>query len=212
MNKHIIVADDHSMIRKGIKLLLMSRLHCKNVVEAESCGGLMHELKKGVCTHIILDVVLSDGTSLEIIPVIKKLYPEIKIMIFSMQPADIYHEAFKQYDIRYYLNKSASEEETVKCISKFLNNEPGTIRLIATANNNPFALLAPRELEVLHYLLNGHATNNIAETLNLNNSTVSTFKKRIFEKTGTTNLAQLYELSSIHNLAFYIKSNTPNQH
>lgn len=208
MNKHIIVADDHGMIRKGVKLLLMSRLHCKNVVEAESCSGLMHELKKGVCTHIILDVVLSDGTSLEIIPAIKKIYPEIRIMIFSMQPADIYYEAFRQYDIRYYLNKSATEEETIKCISGFLNNEPGSIKLPDASINNPFSSLAPRELEVLHYLLNGHSTNNIAETLNLSNSTVSTFKKRIFEKTGTSNLAQLYELSSIHNLAFFLKSNT----
>jgi len=212
MNKHIIVADDHSMIRKGVKLLLMSRLHCKNVSEAESCSGLMQELKKGICTHIILDVVLADGTSLEIIPTIKKLYPAIKIMIFSMQPSDIYYEAFRLYDIRYYLNKSASEDETIDCIRRFLNSEWYPLPVADTASNNPFALLAPRELEVLHYLLNGHSTSNIAETLNLSNSTVSTFKKRIFEKTGTTNLAQLYELSSIHNLAFYLNSSSPKQH
>ncbi len=212
MNKHIIVADDHSMIRKGVKLLLMSRLHCKNVSEAESCSGLMQELKKGICTHIILDVVLVDGTSLEIIPTIKKLYPAIKIMIFSMQPADIYYEAFRLYDIRYYVNKSASEEETIDCINHFLNNVWHPIPTDEKASTNPFSLLAPRELEVLHYLLNGHSTNNIAETLNLSNSTVSTFKKRIFDKTGTSNLAQLYELSSIHNLAFYLKSNAPKPH
>ena len=114
MTPYIIIADDHSMVRKGIKLLLMSRLGCKNVYEADSCNGLMNELKKGNCTHIILDVIFPDGTSLELVPSIKKIYPDVKIMIFSMQPVAIYAEAFRQYGIHYYLAKSSNEEDTVK--------------------------------------------------------------------------------------------------
>src|ERR1039458_7252881 len=99
MVQHIVIADDHSMIRKGIKLLLEKRLGCNNVYEADSCNAVMNELKKGLCTHLILDVIFSDGTSLEIVPIIRKLYPKVRIMIFSMQPAEIYSEAFRQYDI-----------------------------------------------------------------------------------------------------------------
>ena len=178
----IIVADDHSMIRKGIKLLLLTKFNCTNVDEADSCHALMNELKKAKCTHLILDVVFPDGTSLEMAPVIRKLYPEIKIMIYSMQLSEIYASAFAQYGIYCYLSKSSTEEETIQYITKFLNNE---CALRPTTNprqyTNPFSSLSPRELEILHYLVNGQKTNEIARALNLSNSTISTFKMRIFE-------------------------------
>ena len=204
MVQNVIIADDHSMVRKGIKLLLTNRIGCRNVSEADSCNGLMNELKKGGCTHLILDVIFSDGTSLEVVPIIRRLYPDVKMMIFSMQPAAIYAEVFRQYDIHYYLPKSSGEEDTVNCITRFLNNEfqPRTSQN-PSSSGNPFSHLAPRELEILHYLLNGSKTNDIAKTLNLSDSTVSTFKKRIFEKTGATSLAQLFELASLNNLSFY---------
>ena len=198
--QHIIVADDHSMIRKGLKLLLTSRLSCKSVNEADSCHKIMNELKHAACTHLILDVIFPDGTSLEIVPVIKKLYPEVKIMIYTMQPEAVYGEAFRQYDVQYYLSKAAPEEETINAITHFLNNDVNTSQgKTQSKHTNP---LAPRDLEILHYLLNGFKTNDIATTLNLSNSTVSTFKKRIFEKTGTDNIAQIYEMASINNLGF----------
>ena len=206
---HIILADDHIMIRKGIKLFLTSRLNLKDIYEVDSCNALMVELKKGHCTHIILDVVFADGTSLEIVPTIRKLYPHIKIMIYSMQSQEIYSESFRQYNIHYYLSKSASEEYAMKYIRKFIENEPAPASVTSHSGvNNPFGMLAPRELEILHYLLNGYKTINIAKALNLTDSTVSTLKKRIFEKTNAASLAELFELASIFNISFFI--GTPN--
>jgi two-component system, NarL family, invasion response regulator UvrY len=198
MTPNIIVADDHAMIRKGIKLLLTSRLGYKNVSEADSCNALLNELKKGGCSHLVLDVVFPDGTSLEIVPTIKKLYPDVKIMIFSMQANDIYADAFRQYDIQYYLNKSSGEDHTINYLRRFLNDEAIIEDKNLPKKTNPFSSLAPRELEVLHYLLAGHKTTDIAQTLNLGNSTVSTMKNRIFEKTGVSNIAQLIELASLY--------------
>lgn len=203
---NIIVADDHSMVRKGIRLLLNARLNCKIVNEVDSCNALMNELKKGGTTHVILDVIFTDGTSLEIVPIIRRLYPAVKIMIYSMLPVDIYAEAFRQYDIQYYLSKSANEQETVNYIKRFLENTPNPVHS-KIIDGNLFSLLAPRELEVLHYLLNGYKTSDIAKTLNLGNSTVSTMKSRIFEKTHTSSLAQLFEMASVNNLNFLV--NTP---
>jgi len=204
LSPHVIIADDHSMIRKGIKLLLVTQLGCKNIYEANSCNSLLNELKKGIGTHLILDIIFSDGTAIEIVPTIRELYPNLKIMIFSMQLTEVYAEAFKQYKVHYYLQKSSSEEETIHYIKKFLSNEVITYSYPNTtiSNKNPFALLAPRELEILHYLLNGYKTNQIAETLNLSNSTVSTLKRRIFEKTETGNMAQMLELAMLYNISF----------
>ena len=203
MQPHIILADDHSMIRKGMKLLLMTQLGCKNINEAGSCNELLSELKNKQCTHLFLDVIFSDGTALEIAPAIKKLYPDIKILIFTMQVHEVYAEAFKQYGIYYYLNKSSNEEDTISYIRKFLNDDAGTTQnMHSPFHSNPFSSLAPRELEILHYLLNGHKTNNISKNLNLSDSTVSTVKKRIFEKTETYNITQLLELALLYNISF----------
>jgi len=80
---------------------------------------ILNELKKTKYTHIILDVVFSDGTSLEIVPMITRLYPDVKIMIYSMQPVEIYADVFKQYDIQYYLTKASNEETTVGMLTSF---------------------------------------------------------------------------------------------
>jgi DNA-binding NarL/FixJ family response regulator len=203
MQPHIIIADDHSMIRKGIKLLLMSQLGYRNVTEAGSCNELMNELKKNQCSHLILDVIFSDGTALEVISGIRELYPSIHVMIFSMQLTEVYAEAFRQYGVEYYLNKSTNEDETLQYLRRFLSNESfKPPQGIPVSTQNPFTLLSPRELEILHYLLNGHKTIDIAQNLNLSNSTVSTIKKRILEKTDTQSTTQLLELALLYNISF----------
>jgi DNA-binding NarL/FixJ family response regulator len=68
--------------------------------------------------------------------------------------------------------------------------------------DNPFTTLAPRELEILHYLLKGLGTKDIAETLNLKMNTVSTIKTRIFEKTTAINIKELIELATLYNVNF----------
>jgi DNA-binding CsgD family transcriptional regulator len=68
--------------------------------------------------------------------------------------------------------------------------------------DNPFTLLAPRELEILHYVLKGIGTKDIAETLNLKMNTVSTIKNRIYEKTKASNIKELIELATLYNVNY----------
>jgi len=201
MQPSILIADDHSMIRKGLKLYMQLNLGYTDINEAGSCNELMKELVKKKFTHLILDIILSDGSTLEVIPNIRRVYPDTQILVFSMQPAEIYGEALKQYGIRYYLSKSAGEEEIIKGLQKFLQNEmPATITI--QHSDNPFKSLAPRELEILHYILKGIGTKNIAETLNLKMNTVSTIKTRIYEKTNAGNIKELIELATLYNVNY----------
>lgn len=199
----IIIADDHSMIRKGLKLYMQLNLGFQDIDEVSSCHDLMKELVRKKYTHLVLDLILADGNTLEIIPNIRKVYPDLSIMIFSMQPAEIYSAAVKQYGIGYYLSKSAGEEEIINILQRFLMNE-GPVRKTSgePKPDNPFTLLAPRELEVLHYILKGVGTKEISETLNLKMSTVSTIKARIFEKTNAVNLKELIELATLYNVNY----------
>lgn len=196
-----MIADDHSMIRKGIKLLLQAHLKVREVKEVASCNALMSELLKKNYTHLILDLILSDGVSLEVIPNILGLYPDLKIMVFSMLNADVYGEALKQYNIHYYLQKTTKEEDTILFLNNFLNNEEYVPEHVVSEGHNPFITLTARELEILHYVVSGHGTKHIAASLNLRMNTVSTIKNRIFEKTETTNLKDLMELATLYNVS-----------
>ena len=101
MQPKILIADDHSMIRKGLKLHMQLTLGYNDIHEVATCNELMNELVKNKYTHVILDIILSDGSTLEVIPNIRRVYPALNILIFSMQPAEIYGEALKQYGIIY---------------------------------------------------------------------------------------------------------------
>ena len=203
MQPSVLIADDHSMIRKGLKLFLQLNLGYNDVHEVTTCNGLMKELIKKKYTHLILDIILSDGNTLEVIPNIRRVYPEMNVMIFSMQPAEIYAEAVKQYGIDYYLSKSTGEEEMLKMLRQFLQNEiPVKRAALLHSSHNPFSALSPRELEILHYLLKGTGTKEISETLNLKMNTVSTVKNRIFEKTNAGNIKELLELATLYNVNY----------
>ncbi|MEO6914993.1 MAG: response regulator transcription factor [Chitinophagaceae bacterium] len=203
MQPLILIADDHSMIRKGLKLYVQVNLGYTDIYEAGSCNELMKELLTRNYTHLVLDIILSDGSTLEVISTIRKLYPNLNIMVFSMQPAEVYGVALKQYGIRYYLSKSAGEEEILDMLKRFLQNElPARSDKATLPGSNPFTLLSPRELEVLHYILKGIGTKEIAETLNLKMATISTLKNRIYEKTTARNARELMDLANLYNVSF----------
>jgi DNA-binding NarL/FixJ family response regulator len=197
MQYRILLADDHSMLLTGLRGQIETRFGYKEINSARSCNQVLEELKVKEYSHLILDIGLSDGSSLEILHVIKGLYPTLNIMIFSAKPAAAYEKALKKYQIQHYLSKDADEEETITGLRRFFNNEPMPSRELAP---NPFSKLSPRELEVLPYLLQGKGTNEIGSLLNLSPSTVTEFKSRIFKKTETMNVAELINLAIAYNI------------
>ena len=203
MEPHILIVDDHSMIRKGLKIYLQLNLGYTNISEAATCGELMKELLRKDYTHLILDIVVADGSTLEVIPNIARVYPKLKILIFSMQPVEVYGEALKQWGVRYYLSKSLGEDEIIHRLRQFFDDElPPAHHHDSRKPGNPFSALTSRELEILHYLLKGMGTKEMAEILNLKMSTISTIKTRIYEKTGAGNIKELMELATLYNVNY----------
>lgn len=203
MEPKILLADDHSMICKAIKLILELNFGYTDVRGVATCSDMMKELNKKIYTHLVLDINLSDGSTLEVLPNIQMLYPQLKILVFSMQPAEVYGEVLKkQYGLSHYISKTASEEETTAQIRKFFqNNTPHEKGVPPGDPYNPFVKLSAREFEVLHYMLQGLSGNDISRNLNLKHNTISTLKSRIFEKTRTSNVLQLKELATLYNVS-----------
>lgn len=198
MQPHILVADDHIMISKGLRMSLEIHFGYTEVYSVTSCNRLLEELKKKKYSHLILDIGLSDGSALEILPYIKHFYSHLRILIFSGKSAEAYKRSLEQYGIHNFLSKEQDETDTIRGLRKFFLDER-----IATAdpqNINPFSRITAREMEILHYILQGMGSNEIGRTLGLKHNTVSGVKNRIFEKTQTTNIRELIELAQLYKI------------
>jgi DNA-binding NarL/FixJ family response regulator len=173
-----------------------------HIVEASTCGELMGHLSKTSFTHLVLDINFSDGNAIEFIPVIRELYPELRILVFSTQPTEVHGNALRQFKIHNYLNKENSYEDTIRQIRQFLRNEqPARVFPQNEPPASPFSKLTPRQLEILHYMLKGLGTKAIAQTLNVSMNTISTTKNRIYEKTQTSNIMELLELAKLSSIS-----------
>jgi two-component system invasion response regulator UvrY len=199
MQPRILLADDHSMIRKGVRSLCEKTLGFENLGEASSCKEVVKELEMGGYTHLVLDINFSDGSSLEILPAIRQSHPDLRIAILSMQPASVYMNAFRQYGVYYFINKESQPEDTSKLLRNFFRNEiPMRNSLANTESKNPFSSLAPRELQILHHWLKGAGTKEIASLMSLTMSTISTVKANILEKTSSANFVELTKKAEVY--------------
>ena len=196
--RKILIADDHQMIRMGLRFYFQ-RLEYLDIQEASRCSEIMNKLSQNSFTHCVLDLNLPDGTALEILPNIKRLYPDLKVSVYSMQPAETYRNALRRYGVAYYVSKSTFENETMELFRKFLNDEPSPFD-DQEDSDSPFAKLTTREMEVLHYLLQGKSVVQVADILNLSRTTVATHKGNILEKTNTANFVELCELADLYNI------------
>ncbi|TDW96898.1 response regulator transcription factor [Dinghuibacter silviterrae] len=200
MEPKILLADDHIMISKGLRLTIELDLGFSSIKSVTSCSELLKELKKEHYTHLIVDIGLPDGSSLDILPAIRGLYPQLNILVFSAKPTDTYAKAIKSFGINNYLSKQGDEDLIRSRLKQFLFNEtPAPVQ--AGNDDSPFAGLTTRELETLHYLLEGKGTNDIAAALNVTAGTVSGFKRQIFEKTNTNNIKELTELAALYKIS-----------
>jgi len=194
----ILVADDHIMISKGLRRSIELEFGFTDVHSVTSCSNVMNELKAKPYTHLILDIGLSDGSALEILPAIKRLYPEVRILVFSSKPTSAFEKALAQQGVHDYLSKEQTETETTTILTDFFYSRHRRIKKEST--ENPFATLSHREWEVTHHLLLGEATSEVASRLNLKSSSVSTIKGRILEKLGVDNLRDFFELARLYNV------------
>jgi two-component system, NarL family, invasion response regulator UvrY len=102
-----------------------------------------------------------------------------------------------------YLSKQVGEEEILNMLTKFIDDEDLVNNKKSTSVKlNPFSTLAPRELEILHYVLKGIGTKDISDLLNLKMNTISTIKNRIYEKTNASNIRELIDLATLYNVNY----------
>jgi DNA-binding NarL/FixJ family response regulator len=197
----VIIADDHSIVRMGLSSII-KQFNVEKIDEVSTGDALMKKLKAEQYTHLVLDIILPDLNSIEIIENINALYPDLSILIHSMQPMEVYGKALHKFNIHSYLHKGVSENEIRYHMEMFVKSLPITINKTSMDVQNPFSKLSVRELEVLHYLLNGYRTKEISVTLGLKINTISTIKMIIFEKVQAESFPQLLQMAHVHQISY----------
>lgn len=204
--KSILIAEDHPIVRLGVSSIIEHMLNPVNIVEAEDLDQAVRQLTRTTFELLILDINIPGGNNLQMINTIRLRQPHIKILIFSAYDELLYGLNYLQAGANGYLSKNASEEEIENAIITVLNNEKYLSAAIKeqlmqrlSANttlpllSNPLSTLSAREIEVMHLLLRGTGINHIAQVLNLQTTTISTYKNRIFGKLGISNIIELSE-------------------
>lgn len=204
----ILLADDHSLIRQGIVFLLEDIDWDCEVFHASSLQQALESIKENPIDVMIIDAHFPDGNSLSILPEIKKIRPETKILVFTGIDENTQSLKFMNAGANGFLSKM-SEEDTVKeAILKMLNDgeyiSPVTQALLINSIHNrhlinPLLSLTERELQIAEMYAEGYGNLEIANKLDVKQNTVSTIKKRIFDKLKIENIVELIELIKNHH-------------
>ncbi|HZU39638.1 MAG TPA: response regulator transcription factor [Solirubrobacteraceae bacterium] len=203
----IVIADDHQVVRAGLRLLLEAEEGFEVVAEAGDVPTAERRLNAYHPTVLILDLNMPGEPSLPAIPRIRKALPNTQIVVLTMQSDPAFaREALRAGALGYVL-KEAADSELVQAVRMaaegrtYLNPELGA-RLAAEppAPNGPPDDLSGRELEVLRLIALGHTNSEIAQRLYLSVRTVESHRAHIQQKTRRTTRADLVAYAREHNL------------
>lgn len=201
--KKILLADDHAIVRSGIKFLVKENFPTVSIEEAQNEAEIVRCIKGTIYDLILLDISLPNTDFTELMRWINVTSPASRILIFSMHPENIYGARCLQLGAKGYLHKTVSNEEIVEAIKRVLEGKkyigPKLAELLSdtydkTKAANPFENLSARELEIVEYLNNGKSLPEICEILKIQYSTANTYKRRIFEKLNVHNILSLSRL------------------
>jgi DNA-binding NarL/FixJ family response regulator len=196
----VLIVDDHPVLRTGIRLLLAAEDDLEPVGEAGSKREAIFEARSTKPDVVLLDVVMPDGSGLEVIPQLLHEHPDTKVLVLSMQDDPRYvREAFAAGASGYVL-KEAADVEVVSAVreiasgGRYVHPELGARMIAADAEEARRAErdpLSEREREVLKLLALGHTNQEIAKQLYISVRTAETHRAHIMQKLGLSTRAEL---------------------
>ena len=207
--KRFLLIDDHMVVRSGIKTLLSDLYPDAEIDEAKDGQTATEQVRTHFYDLVTLDIQMPNTDTFGFMEWLKSNYPDLRVLIFSMSPENIYALRFIKAGAKGFINKNAPLEEIKKAIHLVLNDKKyiseELLSVLAEGNvpgegGNSFQTLSAREFEIVSMLLSGKTISNIAADLHLGISTVGTHKSRIFNKLKVTNLLELKELADTYNI------------
>lgn len=206
---HILIVDSHPIVRKGLELFLDSKADFKVVGSLGSGIEIFEFVRRHKVDVIISEVDLPELNGITALRAIKKENKSVNVLMFSHQPEEIYAISTLKAGASGYLNKAASVEEIETAVRKISTGEMSLSEKMdkhfryedtRKSRSRMFKKLSTREVEVLKLLSIGRKNKEIAQELDINEKTVSTYKARLFKKLNVTNIVDLIHQAKHHNL------------
>jgi len=206
---HILIADDHAVVRRGLREILTDSL--PDAAFSEACNGdeVLGKLSKSTTALLVLDINMPGRSGMDVLRDVKQSYPRLPVIILSVHPEEQYGVRCLRAGAAAYINKESASDELALATRKILDggryiSASLAEKLISTLddqNDKPLhESLSDREHEVMKMIAAGVHLTEIGERLHVSVKTISSYRARIMEKMQMTSNAELTRYAMTHNL------------
>lgn len=205
----ILIADDHTVVRKGLRQILLDEFPGAYIEEVADGGELIKHVMIGKWDVVVSDLSMPGRSGLDALQQIKLSLPDLPVLILSIHPEEQYALRALKSGAAGYLSKDTAPDELVKAVQKVLLGKKYISLVIAEklantfssdTNTLPHESLSDREFDVMKFLANGKSVSEIAEMLSLSVTTVSTYRARIMTKMNLKSNSDLTKYSIENSL------------
>lgn len=187
----ILIADDHCVVRKGLRQILLDEFPTAKIEEVPDAEELIKKVMSDTWDVVVSDLSMPGRSGLDALQQIKLSHPQLPVLILSIHPEEQYAMRALKSGASGYLSKDTAPDELVKAVQKVLLGKKYISHSIAekladnfSSDNNlyPHEILSDREFDVMKLLANGKSVSEIADMLSLSVTTVSTYRARVMVK------------------------------
>jgi two-component system invasion response regulator UvrY len=206
---HVVLCDDHAMVRRGIRGMLSEAVDIQVTGEAASYSEVRELLRTAPCDVLVLDLSMPGRGGMEVLASLQEAGSPIKVLVVSMFPEDQYAIRCLRAGAQGYLNKAGDPEALVLAVRTVMQGRkyvtPEVAQMLVESLSKPVlevphAALSEREMQTLLKIASGKRLSDIAEELLLSPKTVSVYRTRVLEKLKLANNAELTVYAIRNNL------------
>jgi two-component system invasion response regulator UvrY len=205
----IVIADDHAVVREGIKRILLEEFPFALIEEVNDTEELIKVIVKGEWDIVICDLSMPGRSGLDALHQIKQIFPKLPVLILSVYPEEQYGIRALKAGAAGYLSKNAAPKELINAIQRTLMGRvfvsPTLAEKLATnltqeSDKYPHEMLSNREFDVFKLISSGKSVSEIAILLSLGITTISTYRVRVLKKMQMNTNAELTRYALENNL------------
>lgn len=209
----VLIADDHPIVRQGLRRILEEHLDLKVTREASNAQEAIDFASKGDCDVVVLDIDMPGRSGLDALKTLKARKPKLPVLILSVHPEEQFALRVLKAGASGYLTKEKASEDLVNAIRKASEGRKYVSTTLSEILASEQALrgrgpshstLSDREFQVLQMIASGKNVSGIAEEMSLSVKTISTYRVRILEKMGMKNNAEITHYAITNKLIEFL--------
>ncbi len=206
---NVLIADDHALIREGLRKTLSGEPDMTLIGEATNVVELFKQLERLVVNIILLDITMPGESGLDALKELHQKYPHIPVLVLSFHPEHRFAVRALKAGAAGYITKQSATEELVQAVRKIVGGgkyvsaalaEELATELDTHSGKLPHETLSDREFQVMRLIAAGKKSSEIAEELSVTISTVNTYRMRILEKMKMQSNVELARYALEHKL------------